>query len=181
VSDEPPPPPLVSPDGRFYWDGDRWIPLPQQAPDLAQPHATDALGPIQESPSPLRARPELEGTTADQSAIGERVLAQTRERLGCVSWFWIILLLGLPLIWWAKRIYILTDQQVIMKRGVVFRTVKTIPLSKVQDVQVTQGPLGAYVQLSSAGGAYGVMVFGQLPKTAAAEFVAALELARKGT
>jgi membrane protein YdbS with pleckstrin-like domain len=67
-----------------------------------------------------------------------------------------------------------------MKRGLVFKTERTIPLSKVQDVQITQGPLGAYIQMSSAGGAYGVMVFGQLPKTAAAEFVAALELARKG-
>lgn len=27
---EPPPPPApkVSPDGRFYWDGERWVPLP---------------------------------------------------------------------------------------------------------------------------------------------------------
>jgi hypothetical protein len=25
----PPPPPQVSPDGKFYWDGERWVPMPQ--------------------------------------------------------------------------------------------------------------------------------------------------------
>jgi hypothetical protein len=54
-----------------------------------------------------------------------------------------------------------------------------VSLSKVQDVQVTQGPLGAYVQLSSADGAFGVMVFGQLPRKAAAGFVAAVEATRE--
>jgi hypothetical protein len=29
VSAEPPPPPQVSPDGRFYWDGERWVPMAQ--------------------------------------------------------------------------------------------------------------------------------------------------------
>jgi hypothetical protein len=27
VSAEPPPPPQVSPDGKFYWDGTRWVPM----------------------------------------------------------------------------------------------------------------------------------------------------------
>src|SRR2546426_9871464 len=26
-----PPPPQVSPDGKFYWDGQRWVPMQQQA------------------------------------------------------------------------------------------------------------------------------------------------------
>ena len=29
---EPPPPPQVSPDGRFYLEGQRWLPLPGQGP-----------------------------------------------------------------------------------------------------------------------------------------------------
>lgn len=33
----PPPPPQVSPDGKFYWDGQRWVPMQQQA--AAQPVA----------------------------------------------------------------------------------------------------------------------------------------------
>ena len=28
----PPPPPQVSPDGKFYWDGQRWLPMQGQAP-----------------------------------------------------------------------------------------------------------------------------------------------------
>ncbi len=30
-----PPPPQVSPDGKFYWDGTRWVPM-QQAPQQQQ-------------------------------------------------------------------------------------------------------------------------------------------------
>jgi hypothetical protein len=38
-------PPQVSPDGKFYWDGDRWIPMQAQAP--AQP---PPMGPTQVPP-----------------------------------------------------------------------------------------------------------------------------------
>jgi hypothetical protein len=34
VSAEPPPP-QVSPDGKFYWDGQRWLPMQGQAPSQA--------------------------------------------------------------------------------------------------------------------------------------------------
>jgi hypothetical protein len=30
VSAEPPPPPKVSDDGKFYWDGERWVPMPDE-------------------------------------------------------------------------------------------------------------------------------------------------------
>ncbi len=38
----PPPPPQVSPDGKFYWDGQRWVPVsaPAQAPAQPQRWAT---------------------------------------------------------------------------------------------------------------------------------------------
>lgn len=32
MSAEPPPPPQVSPDGKFYWDGARWVPVGATAP-----------------------------------------------------------------------------------------------------------------------------------------------------
>ena len=32
---DPPPPPQVSPDGKFYWDGTRWFRLPPKPRDLA--------------------------------------------------------------------------------------------------------------------------------------------------
>lgn len=28
---EQPPSPQISPDGKFYWDGQRWLPMPGQA------------------------------------------------------------------------------------------------------------------------------------------------------
>jgi hypothetical protein len=38
VSVEPPPPPQVSPDGKFYWDGTRWVPMQMAAaPAQAMP------------------------------------------------------------------------------------------------------------------------------------------------
>jgi len=36
VSAEPPPPPQVSPDGKFYWDGTRWVPVQSQSAVAAQ-------------------------------------------------------------------------------------------------------------------------------------------------
>lgn len=37
MSAEPPPPPLVSPDGRFYWDGEKWVPMPAASVPQPQP------------------------------------------------------------------------------------------------------------------------------------------------
>lgn len=34
---EAPPPPQVSPDGKFYWDGERWVPFQQTAPPEPPP------------------------------------------------------------------------------------------------------------------------------------------------
>lgn len=39
MSDPPPPPPQVSPDGKFYWDGERWVPMQGQAPSASPPQA----------------------------------------------------------------------------------------------------------------------------------------------
>jgi hypothetical protein len=36
---DPPPPPQVSPDGKFYWDGTRWVPMQAQAAAEPQPTA----------------------------------------------------------------------------------------------------------------------------------------------
>ena len=33
----PPPPPQVSPDGKFYWDGQRWVPMQQGSHQAPQP------------------------------------------------------------------------------------------------------------------------------------------------
>lgn len=46
---DPIPPPQVSPDGKFYWDGQRWVPMqqtpPQSAPQGASPGPQPLLQP----------------------------------------------------------------------------------------------------------------------------------------
>lgn len=36
----PPPPPQISPDGKFYWDGQAWLPMPTAAGPAAAPSDT---------------------------------------------------------------------------------------------------------------------------------------------
>lgn len=40
---EPPPPPQVSPDGKFYWDGQAWQPMPGSASIPATPEPPRVL------------------------------------------------------------------------------------------------------------------------------------------
>src|SRR5436309_2975465 len=35
MAGEPPPPPRVSDNGKFYWDGERWVPMPEASPVAA--------------------------------------------------------------------------------------------------------------------------------------------------
>jgi len=54
VSD-PPPPPQVSPDGKFYWDGQRWVPMqlptrPPISPHSAQVQAFPQSAPTSHAP-----------------------------------------------------------------------------------------------------------------------------------
>ncbi|REF37850.1 hypothetical protein [Thermasporomyces composti] len=46
-----PPPPLYSPDGKFYWDGTAWRPVPQQ-PGAPQHHGPPQPGDHAQAPSP---------------------------------------------------------------------------------------------------------------------------------
>lgn len=65
----------------------------------------------------------------------------------------LVTLIGIPLlpIWlfvgpiWARRYFeslscTLTDRKLIVKKGVFFRTEKTIPLDKIQDFSLKEGP-----------------------------------------
>lgn len=81
------------------------------------------------------------------------------------------------------------DEEVIVRRGILFRTTSRIPLRKVQDIHVKQGPLLrafglASVKLETAGGSgmrwgsWGAMAEGQLPGLRDGEAVAAALSAR---
>jgi F-box protein 11 len=72
---EVPPPPVVSPDGRFYWDGEAWLPMPSgslQAGDLTASRATPELPAALASPTALVV--SLEGL-GDHTTISAAIAA----------------------------------------------------------------------------------------------------------
>ena len=44
MSAEPPPPPRLSPDGKFYWDGERWVPMPDEPSALPAKPLPNRIG-----------------------------------------------------------------------------------------------------------------------------------------
>jgi len=51
TSGEPPAPPRLSPDGKFYWNGKRWVPMPASGRNTASSAARPRL---QRTPAPRR-------------------------------------------------------------------------------------------------------------------------------
>lgn len=73
-----------------------------------------------------------------------------------------VTIVGIPLIpvalpfavWWARRYYerlacILTDRAVIVRKGALFRKEITIPLDRIQDISLREGPLLRALGLST--------------------------------
>jgi len=89
----------------------------------------------------------------------ERTLKISREYpLGCGFMIKVALTLGLYLIWWMAKQLIVTNRRVILRQGVLGKKERSIPLSRVQDVSVSYGPLGRIlrygnIRVESAGGA----------------------------
>lgn len=87
---------------------------------------------------------------------GERVLLAFRPSPGWVVLINKIVTLWLYTIWWKRTGFILTDQRVIYKRGVLNATERSLPLRFVQDATVVSKWYGvAGVRVSTAGGADG--------------------------
>lgn len=51
-----PPPPQVSPDGRFYWDGSKWVPLPAAVAPAQPPAAPPPASNVSYQPVPAAPR-----------------------------------------------------------------------------------------------------------------------------
>ncbi len=63
---------------------------------------------------------------------------------------------GLWELWRRRHRYIVTDQRVIAMRGVISKSERSIPLARIQDVQLRRSPLqGGCVTFSTAGGSLG--------------------------
>lgn len=79
---DPPPSPQVSPDGRYYWDGQRWAPMTglsaaqQPTPYSTQPQPHQQLSPYTAQSQPMMLyRPSTNG------------LATASLVFGIISWF----------------------------------------------------------------------------------------------
>jgi hypothetical protein len=59
----PPPPPQVSPDGKFYWDGTRWVPMPTHGPAPIQ-GPSYAVTPTSAPPAQVQVRGQMPGWIA---------------------------------------------------------------------------------------------------------------------
>jgi len=78
--------------------------------------------------------------------------------------------LGLWAIWRSRHHFVVTNQRVIVMKGIVTKQVQSVQLDRIQDVQVVESLLaGGYVRLSSAGGSLGVEALGPLTRARARE------------
>jgi hypothetical protein len=85
VSAEPPPPPQVSPDGKFYWDGTRWVPM--QTPAAQGPPQQVAQQPPQVQASPWQYPPT--------SAPPKQGHALRNGAIGCVGLIVLLIIIGI--------------------------------------------------------------------------------------
>jgi hypothetical protein len=81
---EPPPPPQVSPDGRFYWDGTRWVPM--QTPAAQEPPQQVAQQP------PVQAFPQQVPPTYAAPKKGH---ALRNGAIGCVGLIVLLIIIGI--------------------------------------------------------------------------------------
>lgn len=77
MSAETPPPPQVSPDGKFYWDGERWVPM--QTP-LADPAPV-----AQQLPDPQPVAGLSTPGIAPEAVLQEEVNRYTKKGFRVVS------------------------------------------------------------------------------------------------
>jgi uncharacterized membrane protein YdbT with pleckstrin-like domain len=87
----------------------------------------------------------------------EQIIKVARENpLGCGCVTKVILTLGVYILWWAAKQLVVTNRRVIWRTGVFGKSERSIPLSRVQDVSVSYGPMGRIlrygnVRVESAG------------------------------
>ena len=88
----------------------------------------------------------------------ERIVKVARESpMGCNFLVRACLTLGLYLIWWQARQLVVTTRRVVWRSGVVGKSERSIPLSRVTDVSVKYGLPGRIlgygnIYIESAGG-----------------------------
>jgi hypothetical protein len=86
MSAEPPPPPQISPDGKFYWDGQRWLPMQAPAPE------TPPTPPAQPPSPPVQAFPAYPPPAYTPPKRGHAV---RNVSLGCVGLIVLLIIIGI--------------------------------------------------------------------------------------
>lgn len=86
-----------------------------------------------------------------------------------------VLTLGLWAIWRPRHRIVLTNQRLVVTRGIVSKSERSVPLARIQDVQLRTSPLsGGEVRLSTAGGSLGVDTIRMLTRADATALADAL-------
>jgi hypothetical protein len=105
---------------------------------------------------------------------GERIILDMRP-----SAFWTypryVVTLGLWAIWRSRHQFVLTNQRVAHLQGIVSKHEKTVPVSRIQDVNLNRSILtGGSLTFSSAGGPLSIERIGPLSRSDARQFADAL-------
>lgn len=85
MSAEPPPPPQISPDGKFYWDGQRWLPM--QTPAAQEPPPQ-----VAQQPPPVQAFPQQVPPTYAAPKKGH---ALRNGAIGCIGLIVLLIIIGI--------------------------------------------------------------------------------------
>ena len=86
-----------------------------------------------------------------------------------------VLTLGLFTFWWRACVFVVTDQRVYIKEGILSESELSLPMRFIQDAALRRSVLGVgSVVVSTAGGAEGDTLLGPLKPAAARELADAI-------
>jgi hypothetical protein len=90
-----------------------------------------------------------------------------------LGWWWAYLItLGLWEFWRRRTWVLLTDRRVMIRVGLVGQTIRTVPLSRVQDATFRRTVFGfGTIRITSAGGMAGTIAYSGLPRAEARQLI----------
>lgn len=128
--------------------------MTEELPDELEDHAPRRVHPgtigiwfLKKAPQNVVGLPAIIGFTSGRG-LGWIALAAAVVGLGSLVWTWIN---------WRRFTYAVTDSELVIERGLLNRTRRSIPLERIQDVGIEQGPLSrifglAEVRVETGGG-----------------------------
>lgn len=109
---------------------------------------------------------------------GEEILRSEIPSVWWSGWLRYPFTLGLWEVWRRRHRFILTNQRVVIRKGLLNTTERNVLLGRIQDVSLQRSILkGGWVELSSAGGVLGIERIGPLTRAGARRFADAVSRA----